>query len=287
MPAEDGGEKNSNRNKHHWPRRKSKKPAVPGLAAFVHAYRDEQAANRKQEATEDQSSRSLEKWTLGFVVLTTIGIFIQAAILHNSDDAIQRTAAAAINSANTARDGLVKAQRPFIYEKSIWYRAFIKDDKKAWRAIMEWENSGLTPTKTAFFELSCASIPFGRGIVVDPYALKKMPGTNIIRVSAILAPKQAKFGGQCEFFGDELLKAQRGESTQYLIGQVNYTDIFDVRHLTRFCEFIYHIGGDVAGYGNIEVSSNSCVRHNCADEECAKEDAEPNLPPEKLSPPKP
>jgi hypothetical protein len=222
-----------------------------------------------------------------------IGVFYQANIfslqlteMQKAYGPIKDSAIAATNSANTARDALLKAQRPFVYQKSVWYRAFIKDGKKLWRGIVEWENSGLTPTKIANFELVCPHLDIGKGIIADPYALKIIPNSvnNTIRVSAILAPKQTKFGGQCEFAADELLNAQNGTSTQYIIGQVTYTDIFDVTHITRYCEYIYHIGGDVAGFGNIEVSGNSCVRHNCADEECEKEDKEPNLPAEKLKP---
>jgi hypothetical protein len=252
----------------------------------------------KENNAQQKQSNAWEKYNAIAITAATVVIAIatiaaaligyyQWRALRSTDEATHIAAGAARSSATTAHDALVKAQRPFVYQKSVWYRAFIKDGQKLWRGIVEWENSGLTPTKVANFELDCPFIRAGNAIA-DPYALKKLSRITkkATRVSAILAPRQTKFGGQCEFTAEELVNAQQGITTQYIVGQVSYIDIFGVSHITRYCEYLYHIGGDVSGFGNIEVSGNSCIRHNCADEECEKEDAEPNLPPEKLIPSK-
>jgi len=88
-------------------------------------------------------------------------------------------------------------------------------------------------------------------MLVDPYALKKVPfipKDKIIHVSTILGPKQSKFGGQCEFTPDDLVKIQNMVATQYIIAEVTYGDIFEQSHITRFCEIIIHISGNVPGF---------------------------------------
>jgi hypothetical protein len=114
MPVEEAGEKNAKRSKRHWPRRKNKKFSIFGLAAFINTYRDEQRANRKQEEGEDKAKRSMEKWTLGFVILTTIGVFVQAGILHQSDAAFQITAKEAIEARKLSEANTRRQLRPYI-----------------------------------------------------------------------------------------------------------------------------------------------------------------------------
>lgn len=80
MPAEDADKEKSDSHKPHWPRRKRKKPSIPGIAAFIHAYHKEQETNREQEGREDRGKRRRDIATLTFVILTTIGIFYQAVI---------------------------------------------------------------------------------------------------------------------------------------------------------------------------------------------------------------
>jgi hypothetical protein len=111
MPAQDAGKKEPNRRKPHWPRRKTNNPAVSGVAAFIHAYHNEQEANRQQEGREDRGKRRRDIATLVFVILTTIGIFGQAWILHNSDDAIQKSATAAKDSADAAKTAAEAAKQ--------------------------------------------------------------------------------------------------------------------------------------------------------------------------------
>jgi hypothetical protein len=55
----------------------------------------EENTNRKEKSRQDKSSKYMQIVTLVFVILTTVGVFIQAGILHNSDIAFQDTAIAA------------------------------------------------------------------------------------------------------------------------------------------------------------------------------------------------
>jgi hypothetical protein len=82
MPTEDSGQKEPSTRIPKWNRSKNKKPTVSGLSAFINAYRNEQKANRAQENTEDSGKKWREIWTLGFVILTTGGIFYQAYLFR-------------------------------------------------------------------------------------------------------------------------------------------------------------------------------------------------------------
>lgn len=196
---------------------------------------------------------------------------------------IHQQADAATSAANTARDALTKAQRAFVFQKDIFYGDTTKNGKRIWRGAFRWENSGLTPTKNADVEFVCAGLP-GATSVADPYAMLKLPNiaSAIFKTSQTFPPKDPRVAGQCEFFNDELVKSQAHEITLYEIAQITYTDIFDINHVTRFCQYIYSIEGKVAEFGNILVTGTPCIRYNCADEECKKEDAEPNLSDERL-----
>lgn len=80
--AAETTEQKPDRGKHHWPRRNRMKNRVLGISAFIHAYKEEQRANRKQEGREDRGKRFRDYATLFFVVLTTIGIFYQAYLFR-------------------------------------------------------------------------------------------------------------------------------------------------------------------------------------------------------------
>jgi hypothetical protein len=108
---------------------------------------------------------------------------------------------------------------------------------------------------------------------------------KISKLSVEIGPKQTKFGGNCEFSVEDFKRIQNDQKTQYIIGQASYTDIYGDRHITRYCERIYLIKGNLGTADpKIEVANVPCIRHNCSDEECGKEDAEPNLSFDQLFP---
>ena len=111
MPTEDIGKKKPNRGVYYWPRRNNKKPGVPGLATFINAYRNEKETDREQDYREYCSHRSIEIWTLIFVICTTAGVFTQACILNSSDRAMHEFAQASVTSANAAWQAAEAATR--------------------------------------------------------------------------------------------------------------------------------------------------------------------------------
>jgi hypothetical protein len=97
MAAEESGKKKTNRSRPKQLDEDVKQVVNDAVTALRDAYRNEQQVNREQHDREDRRRKFLEIATLVFVVLTTIGVFIQAYILNRSDHAFQETARAAID----------------------------------------------------------------------------------------------------------------------------------------------------------------------------------------------
>jgi hypothetical protein len=187
---------------------------------------------------------------------------------------------------HTLRSG----QRGFAFVKSTWWRPYARQSGLVWWALPEWENSGNTPIMHVDIELSCPSFDGSGQDVFDPYVLKRVMDRTgkTYRLNTQIGPKQTKFGGNCEFAVGDMQSIQDSKKTQYVIAQATYEDIYGEAHSTRFCERIYNIKGALAVADKaIEVASIPCVRYNCSDDDCKREDAEPDLPPEKLLPLKP
>src|SRR5712692_10095440 len=183
----------------------------------------QEASREKQIANADKYARSLSRWTAGLVVvglLTVAVLFLQFCELRKADETTRAI------------------QRGFAYVKDTPWGQFKKGNDLFWRWLIQWENSGNTPIKSVNFALACPTlnIPGGPNIA-DPYALKKMPNVQKNRsvISVILGPKQTSFGGQCEFPANDVVKFQNNNATQYIIGEATYTDIFEKKHITRYC----------------------------------------------------
>jgi hypothetical protein len=87
------------------------------IAALLNAYHAQQQANRKQQEQQERSKGIREIATLAFVVVTAIGVFLQAYILHQSDSAFQISARATKDAADAAKqsaDALRSAERPHV-----------------------------------------------------------------------------------------------------------------------------------------------------------------------------
>jgi hypothetical protein len=87
--ADNADQKGPNRDKPYRPTKKNK--IVAELTGLIRAYRQEQKANRDASNREDRAEKNIQRWTLGFVILTTVGIFVQAAILGHSDQTFEQT----------------------------------------------------------------------------------------------------------------------------------------------------------------------------------------------------
>jgi hypothetical protein len=231
-------------------------------------------AHKKEKISNRWGAKVKDPMTLftALVALFTFLLFIVAGLQWGT---LEKTD-------HTLRSG----QRGFAFVKEANWLATMRGGKIFWWALPNWENSGNTPITSVDFQLACPSIEGGAENIADPYALKRFTDltgkTN--RVSGQIGPKQSKFGGNCEFTVDDVKSIQASERTQYVIAQAKYFDVYGDSHVTRFCERVHNVRGDVNAIQNIQVAGIPCVRYNCSDEDCAKEDREPDLSPEKLKP---
>jgi hypothetical protein len=227
MPAEDSGEKKPNRNKHHWPRRNKIQKGVIGISAFIHAYRDEQKTNRKQDEREDRAKRFIEIATLLFVVLTTVGIFWQARILNSSDEAIHESANAAKDAAkaatlaaDTAREALEISQRAILTTDDWDLRLDTFGANLGPQIVFNLINSGPSPAETlqasfrSRIDSKLPDIPDLDALV--PYPGFVRPNFRILVIPQKLDPiKQANY--------DAILA---GRYFIWMYGRIIYRDIF-------------------------------------------------------------
>jgi hypothetical protein len=102
MPPEDIDQDQPDSAKVSRPSEKDEEPPKTWISALIDAYKNEQKTNRSQEEREDTSKKRREIWTLVFIILTTVGVFVQACILRNTDEAMHESATAALKAAKSA-----------------------------------------------------------------------------------------------------------------------------------------------------------------------------------------
>ena len=136
---------------------------------------------------------------------------------------------------------------------------------------MPFENSGTTPTKNAIGHINFLPIP--RGIVLPP-GFRFPDSGNTDNSRFLVGPKGAQTLGPLSI-PIETLRLVRSNAVHLTIyGWVTYNDIFKDTplHITMFCLDLPEIPADPASTTPIPVLTwNSCLRHNCGDDECKGE----------------
>jgi hypothetical protein len=96
MPAKDSKEKQKDGDKEDRPSTEQRdNRVVEAISAIEKTIGKKADSSREQSHTDDRVNTRLQIATLVFVILTTIGIFIQACILYGSDKTFQETAISA------------------------------------------------------------------------------------------------------------------------------------------------------------------------------------------------
>jgi hypothetical protein len=230
------------------------------------------SANPTEEAIADYT-KWLAIFTL-FLVLATIALFISG---ERNVDAARDSSKAAKDSADVAREALVSTNRAFISPKFISTLSHRFDDAKDkyWYSIIPiWENSGNTPTRdmTIYVNSYFEPTPMPPDFRFPPFiGSKKIP---------IFAGPKATFGGSfIGKTGDELAEVKAGTKFFYMWGEARYRDIFvdTPEHITRFAYQVTVLGDPTKAPSPdnvIQMTTTILPRHNCADEECERQDQE-------------
>jgi hypothetical protein len=250
----------------------------------------------EMKAAGDQTERA---------IAATNRLADQAASLaeesRKSAIATRQLANAATKANEISQQALVGVQRPFMFVQNMTAEPFFvtipttvgpKVPPKAigqkilggWIGDIQWENSGNTATKNLVITTHC--IVSGKDIP-DPFAvLIAQPGNKLLGgedVSLVFGPKQIHIGGSCKI---DTFTAALGELfapylQRYAFGTARYTGNLDSqkRYRTDFCYSWGVAGGELAtefeGAKNpppVYAVSRPCQIHNCADDECKKQD---------------
>ncbi|MGD0867170.1 MAG: hypothetical protein ABSA49_16635 [Rhizomicrobium sp.] len=154
----------------------------------------------------------------------------------------------------------------------------------AWRADVQWENGGNTPTKDLSINTRC--LESVRGPVDAPYEVTKTDmGKGLYLsgsiVNRVFGPKQADIAGICPFDPISLILNAFSPTgiSYYVFGEATYKDVLgeSASHVTKFCYIVQITGNPETGYHDIpgieplHSTYVQCQKHNCADEECKRE----------------
>src|SRR5262249_24065909 len=117
--------------------------------------------------------------------------------------------------------------------------------------------------------------------IPDPY---NHPKSQLFsRYRRVFGPKQTSVAGSCilDPISITLLQIVGAGYHYYMVGKAEYGDVFDSRyqHVTQFCLELFNVTGSiyegyVVGAPPLRVEAGPCLNHNCADEECKKEEIE-------------
>ncbi len=238
-------------------------------------------AQNNQNAKEDALARYTWRLVIATSVIAFVGVLTFGAALlqwdamRHTDEATHIAATAAKKSADVAREALVSTNRAFISPKFISAISHRFDDAKDkyWYSIIPmWENSGNTPTRdmtiyvNSYFEFT----PMPPDFLFPPFISgEKIP---------IFAEPKATFGGSfIDKTGDELAEVKAGTKFFYMWGEARYRDIFvdTTEHITRFAYQVTVLGDPTKAPSPdnvIQMTTIILPRHNCADEECERQE---------------
>jgi hypothetical protein len=210
----------------------------------------------KQWATMDKSFKEIQK---------------QTTPIEDGAKAASNAASAAQQSANVARDALIRGQRAFVSFEQRWDNGVINDE--AGQHVAMWEfrpwliNNGDTPTRDARHRINwAAQLPVNFNDVLD----------NTASILFGLAPKERKTGANLQIPVPILNMVRAHTLHLFLWGWARYHDVFrnTPEHISMFCTEIMEVRSDPAVINTpLNYLGGQCSpRHNCVDEEC---DGEP------------
>jgi hypothetical protein len=163
MPAKKSGQNQPHANKEERPAdNHNERRIAREIAALSHSISEEERTSRDAQERQDNGKKFREYLTLLFIILTTIGVFIQAFVfkgqLHEMEKAygpIEKSAIAAKEAADAARDAVKQSEktaerqlRAYISSVTIneGTQRSVPDGKLIARNFrVQWKNAGQTP----------------------------------------------------------------------------------------------------------------------------------------------
>jgi len=160
------------------------------------------------------------------------------------------------------------AQRAFITTKKVviagasGIKSGVKPIGKP-QVIVHYGNSGQTPARKVIADFFYYRI---RSREPEEFDFQHIPDSKVISEGALVGPKDDYWFSQ-DIPPDNLIDIQN-KKTLFVYGQISYFDIFNKRHITRFCFKSYRYTLNAVNGTIIDYIFHRCEKHNCDDEYC-------------------
>lgn len=233
------------------------------IAIPLHHLCQEFIEYKKQQETNDEKRSLRERATIGALVFTAIAAFLTLIVFKNqlnemakvydpikisADAAVfgakaaQDSANAAKASADVARQALVNAQRAFVFINKIEQARIAPTGTEvtAWDFLVEFKNSGNTPTKTMTFHLNIKAFD---GQLPDGFDFSDLANGSENTVGFI--PPQSTAGATDLVVPVQDIEAViAGSKTLFIWGWIEYDDMFENTpiHRVEYADQIFIVG---------------------------------------------
>jgi hypothetical protein len=249
--------------------RKQTRQIAKGISALKDTIAEDGYANREQDERQERGKKWREISTLIFIILTTGGVFIQAYVLHTTDEAMQAAARAAKDSAVAAKAAVELSDRTAERQLRAYVGITLPEDGPATSSFVPpaiptirlgIRNSGQTPA----YDVEYSAIVDIRAYPLNDFSgppatnpsnpITLFPGTFALSWGMTIRPKRA-------LTDEEVVSIQDGKSKRlYFWGTIKYRDAFNKPRWTTFCLGFYAVSSKSHQY-------EPCNRHNEADNE--------------------
>lgn len=218
--------------------------------------------------SRDDKKHWLDYVTAGLEIIGLIVLCIYAAYTIKIYCANKKSADAAKDAADIAREALTDVQRAFVYD------SFNQgQDGNFLRITVGWENSGTTPTRNMTMHMSHSSDLRSKPLANNFSFPDTWEGGEARVPTRLVIPAKGRGQGIEVRIPLSLIStaaANRKESYYYVWGWARYRDIFPKtpEHIIRFCEeFTSQLWSPDAIHVHT-VGMDACAKYNCVDEEC-------------------
>jgi len=181
-----------------------------------------------------------------------------------------------------ARRASVHQLRAYVFVKEVKFLSHLdlETRKIFWSLKPVWENSGSTFTKDLFLNVNwyIETGPL-------PEDFKFPPGGTNYDIRSLMGPRSTVGGAEIHVTGAVLAEVQQGKKHFYMWGWAKYNDLFEGTpdRVTKFCYHVQFRGDPARAFDSkmnpAEFIFNHYRKHNCADDECAREERELGLAP--------
>lgn len=223
--------------------------ATAHRAATTNGHHDDHQKKPKKRLWRDYEP--IERFNLIIAIFTVIYSLIESR-----------------RSLTFSRQALEYAQQAFVYMKEIQLAGGGSPQGSAqWMVVGAFANSGLTQGRKTNIWIEQKILPKGQSLSKDfPYPLDSPQAVSIV------APKSS--GTVLQTIPSNVSQSVVDFDVRFFVyGTIRYCDIFNVPHITDFCDFL-NIRDTNPQTKKQLFDLSPCSEHNCADSDCSDYDTD-------------